>query len=82
MNKRGMIAEMKKDKDTYTSARNGKMDVRVFGNAAVVTGSTREKGKDKDGKEFDRMFRWTDTWVERNGRWECVASQSLLMAGK
>lgn len=82
VNKRGLLAEIKKDKDTYTSAKNGKMDVRVFGNTAVVMGSTREKGKDKDGKEFDRTFRWTDTWVERNGRWECVASQALLMAGK
>lgn len=79
VNKRGLLADIKKDKDTYTSAKNGRMDVRVFGNSAVVVGTSNEKGKDKDGKAFDRTYRWTDTWVARNGRWQCVASQALLM---
>jgi ketosteroid isomerase-like protein len=77
VNKRGLLAEVKKDTDTITSATNGKMDVRVFGNSAVVVGTSKEKGKDKEGKEFDRTYRWVDTWVERNGKWQCVASQAM-----
>ena len=81
LNKSGILSEIKKDTDTYTSATNGRMDVRVFGaQFAVVSGSSTEVGKDKDGKAFNRSFRWTDTWVERNNKWQCVASQANLIS--
>ena len=81
MNKSSLLAEIKKDTDTYTSAKNGNMDVRVFGGQfAVVTGTSAEAGKGKDGKPFNRNFRWTDAWVLRNGNWQCVASQSMALS--
>lgn len=81
MNKSSLLAEIKNDTDTYTSAKNGNMDVRVYGGQfAVVTGTSTEAGKGKDGKAFKRSFRWTDAWVLRNGNWQCVASQSMLLA--
>ena len=80
MTKAKLLAEIKKDTDTYTSAKNGKVDVRVFGGQfAVATGISTEAGKAKDGKDFKRSFRWTDAWVLRNGRWQCVASQAMLV---
>lgn len=80
MNKSSLLAEIKKDTDTYTSAKNGKMDVRVYGGKfAVVMGTSTEVGKSKDGKPFKRSFRWTDAWVDRNGKWQCVASQAILL---
>lgn len=79
VSKRGVLAEIKNDKDTYKSASNGRMDVRVFGNSAIVMGTSKESGKDKAGKEFNRAYRWTDTWVLRNGRWQIVASHTTLM---
>src|ERR1022692_3177210 len=82
-NWRAMLADMKADKDTYTSTKNEKLDVRMFGNGfAVVVGTAREKGSGKDGKAFDRAYRFTDTWVDRNGKWQCVASQASLVSGK
>jgi ketosteroid isomerase-like protein len=82
-NRRAMLANMKADKDTYTSTKNEKLDVRIFGSgAAVVVGTAREKGTGKDGKAFDRSYRFTDTWVDRNGKWQCVASQASLISGK
>jgi ketosteroid isomerase-like protein len=82
-NRRAMLADMKADKDTYTSTKNEKLDVRMFGNGfAVVVGTAREKGTGKDGKTFDRAYRFTDTWVDRNGKWQCVASQASLVSGK
>lgn len=81
MNKSSLLAEIKKDTDTYTSAKNGKMDVRVYGGKfAVVMGTSTEVGKSKDGKPFKRSFRWTDAWVDRNGKWQCVASQAMLLS--
>ena len=82
-NRRALLGEMKSDKDTYMSTRNEKLDVRRYGNdVAVVVGTYREKGTGKDGKAFERTFRFTDTWVERNGTWKCVAGQSMLLKQK
>lgn len=81
MSKSSFLAEIKKDTDTYTSTKNGNVDVRVFGGQfAVVMGTSTEAGKGKDGKAFKRNFRWTDAWVLRNGNWQCVASQSMLLS--
>jgi ketosteroid isomerase-like protein len=81
MNKSSLLAEIKSDTDTYTSAKNGNMDVRVYGGQfAVVMGTSTEAGKGKDGKAFKRSFRWTDAWVLRKDNWQCVASQSLLLS--
>lgn len=78
LNKAALVAQIKNDSDTYTSAKNGRMDVRVYdGRYAVVVGSSTEVGKSKDGKAFKRNFRWTDTWLERNGKWQCIASQAM-----
>jgi len=58
---------------------NDGMTVHLYGNAAVVTGVYRDKGVEK-GKAFQRHGRFTDTWVNQNGAWQCVASQSTLIA--
>jgi hypothetical protein len=80
LKKGALLAEIKNDTDTYTSARNDRMYVRVFnGRFAVVLGRSVEAGKTKDGTAFKRRFRWTDSWVERNGKWQCVASQAMLL---
>jgi outer membrane biosynthesis protein TonB len=80
MKKGDLLAEMKKDTDTYTSAKNSKLDVRIFdGKFAVATAIATEEGKAKDGKAFKRSFRWTDAWVLRDGKWQCVASQAMLV---
>ena len=82
MSKSGVISEIKKDKDTYKSATNEKLAVHTYGpNVAVVVGTAREKGTGKEGKAFDRTFRFTDTWMLRNGQWQCVASQVMKLKG-
>jgi len=82
MSKSGVISEIKKDKDTYKSAKNDKLAVHSYGpNVAVVVGTAHEKGTAKDGKAFDRTFRFTDTWMLRNGQWQCVASQVMKLKG-
>jgi len=82
MGKSGVVSEMKKDKDTYKSAVNEKLTVHSYGpNVAVVIGTAHEKGTGKDGKPFDRAFRFTDTWVQRGGQWQCVASHVMKVKG-
>ena len=81
-NRSQMLSEYKKDKDTYKSAKNEKLNVTNFGpNVTVVTGRAREVGTGKDGKAFDRTFLFTDTWMMRGGKWQCVASQINKVKG-
>ena len=80
MDKKKLLAEIKKDTDAYSATKNGKVDVRVFGGQfAVATGVSTESGKDKAGQAFKRSFRWTDVWVMRKDQWQCVASQAMLV---
>jgi uncharacterized protein (TIGR02246 family) len=58
-----------------TSAAMGGMKVRVFGNAAVVTGADDETIVE-EGKESSNHYVWTDVFAKRNGKWLAVASQT------
>ncbi len=77
-NKTEDIAETMSNSDTLTTDEASDMRVRVYGDAAVVTGRLHQVGKGKDGS-FDRNYYWTDTLVKRDGRWQVVASQSTLV---
>src|SRR2546430_13180599 len=78
-----LLDEMKNEPNTLSSAANENMDVHVYGpNLATVTGTTTEKGKDKDGKQFTRSYVWVDTWMERNGKWECIAEGVMQLRKK
>jgi ketosteroid isomerase-like protein len=58
---------------------NQEVSVRLYGDSAVVTGIFKEKGVE-NGKPFARRGRFTDTWVNQNGIWLCVASQATLLS--
>jgi ketosteroid isomerase-like protein len=82
-NKSTMISEASKDKNVYTSAVSEDMIVHTFGpNVAVVTGVARESGKTPAGKAFSHAYRFTDTWVERNGEWQVVAASAMAIQEK
>jgi len=51
------------------------LKVRVYGNTAVATGLATLKGTYK-GQDMSGNYRYTDTWVRRNGKWQAVASQA------
>jgi ketosteroid isomerase-like protein len=51
------------------------MSVRVFGNAAIVTGVFRAKGVE-GGKPYLRRERFVDTWIYKGGKWVCVATDA------
>ena len=53
------------------------LKVSFYHDAAVVTGNYHAKGT-YQGKPYDHVGRFTDTWVSQNGKWICVASHSSL----
>lgn len=78
-----LLAEAKRDSNVYSSAVSSEMTVRIFApNVAVVTGIAKETGKTKGGKAFSHTYRFTDTWVERTGQWQCVAAQAMALPKK
>jgi ketosteroid isomerase-like protein len=55
--------------------------VRVFGDAAVVTGRTRGRGQ-SGNTPYDVEIRFTDMFVRRDGRWQAVASHASVVMGR
>ena len=64
-----------------TSAVATDMKVRVYGNAAIVTGLNTVKEQLK-GKDISGTYAYTDTWVKRPGSWVCVATHASRLAQK
>jgi len=62
-----------------TQISNESIKAHVYGQSAVVTGVYRETGNQK-GKAYQRRGRFTDTWIKVGNSWQCVASQSTLIA--
>jgi ketosteroid isomerase-like protein len=59
------------------SVSPNELHVRILGSArdvAVVTGSVNAKGR-RVGEPFHLQNRYTEVWVNRGGRWQCVAGQ-------
>ena len=82
MTKASLMDRMRKDTDTYSSMALKNMQIRSYGpNTVIAVGDSVEKGTGKDGKAFDRTYRFTDTWVARNGSWLCVGEQVAQIAG-
>lgn len=55
------------------------LQVRMHGNTGVVTGAYYEKGTEK-GKSYEYRDRFTDVWMNANGRWRVIASHYSLRA--
>ena len=60
------------------SASLGPMDVRVYGDTAVVTGTVDETAAES-GKPSTRHYVWMDVFIKREGKWLAVASQTALV---
>lgn len=69
------LALVKSGQDVVKSWVLADMKVRVYGDAAVVTGRDTVKETYK-GEDVSGQHRWTHTWVKRAGRWQCVAAHS------
>jgi len=62
----------------WTSAAVSDIKVRVYGDAAIVLGVENLQGTAKGYVPGPRRF--TDVWVNRNGRWQEVAGQTTIVS--
>jgi len=73
------LALVKSGEDVITSWVLAEMKVRVYEDAAVVSGCDTVKETYK-GKDVSGQNRFTHTWVKLAGRWQCVAGHSSEIA--
>jgi uncharacterized protein (TIGR02246 family) len=79
-NKEQFLASIKNGEVSSEQINNEGVTVRIYNdNVAVSTGIYRDKGVEK-GKPFLRRGRFTNVWIKQNGAWQCIASQSTLIA--
>ena len=72
-----VLKELASTTDTVTSGRNENLVVRMHGNTAIATGWLVLIGRSKV-VAFERRYRYTDTWLKRNGGWRIIAAQDYL----
>jgi len=78
MDRRAVLNSVVGGSDTVAAAHNDSMVVHRFGPVtAVVTGWLVVAGRGANG-QFQRRYRFTDTWVKRGGRWQIVAAQDYV----
>src|SRR5436190_23555759 len=78
MDRRAVLNSVVGGSDTIAAAHNDSMVVHRFGSVtAVVTGWLVVAGRGANG-QFQRRYRFTDTWVKRGGRWQIVAAQDYV----
>jgi len=62
----------------YQSRQISDLNIRVYGNSAVVTGRSTQQGSE-NGKDYSGDYRFTRVYVKQNGRWLTVALQATLV---
>jgi ketosteroid isomerase-like protein len=66
------IADLKSGALKIGSSKIEDMKVLVYGDTAVVTYRTTDKGTYK-GRDISGQYRWTDVFVKQNGKWQLVS---------
>jgi ketosteroid isomerase-like protein len=69
------LAEVAAREPYYDEFRNDGQGVRMYGDTALIVGVTHIRGK-AGGEAFAADFRYTDTWILRDGRWRLAASHA------
>jgi ketosteroid isomerase-like protein len=76
--KQRFLADIKDPRFKPTIANIQDVKMNFFGDTAVVTGVYHTQGT-YQGKSYDHVGRFTDTWVLDLGKWQCVASHTSLL---
>src|SRR5579859_52178 len=71
--KKDILEDFASFHDKLVWFETGPMDVQVFGDVAVVHGSSSEK-RIRDGKDASGDFVWMDLLKKRDGKWVVVRS--------
>jgi ketosteroid isomerase-like protein len=77
-NKDEAIADLKTGVYSVQSMKLDNVNVRIFGDTALVMFYQQEKSKFLD-EDCSGRYAFTDVWVKRGGAWQVVASHGVLV---
>ena len=77
--KKQSLADIKGKALKFESMALSDMRAIVIGEMAIVCGLDTEKSSNR-GKDTSGKYRWTDTFVKRDGRWQCVVTYSTKVS--
>ncbi len=75
VSKADVIASFKSGNRHWDEAHSDELQVRVYGEAAVVIGRWQARGVNT-GQAFDYAARYVSVWIWRDGRWQMTVDQS------
>ena len=81
MTKAQVVANVRTGAAKFASSKFEEMRVQLYGDSAVVTALTTDKGT-VSGVDVSGRFRWTDVFVRSGGRWQLVAAHGTRVAGR
>jgi ketosteroid isomerase-like protein len=76
--KNKFLADIKDPQFKPSSLTIQDVKVSVHADSAVVVGIYHTRGTYR-GKPYEHLGRFTDTWIQENGKWLCVASHTSLL---
>ncbi|HEX8476429.1 MAG TPA: nuclear transport factor 2 family protein [Pyrinomonadaceae bacterium] len=74
-----VVEQVKSGDLKFESIDVSDVKVRVYGDTAVVSYHSKDKGTYK-GEDISGDHRWLDVFVRRNGKWMAVASQGTRIS--
>ena len=74
VNKEEDVRSYESDDVTFTEFNIGDLQVRFYGDTAIVVGQVSLKAHAKN-QDISGKYVWTDTFVKEDGEWKAVASQ-------
>jgi ketosteroid isomerase-like protein len=72
------LKSTKEEKSPPLSLILSELKAHVYGEAGLVTGMNTVTSTEK-GKTVTKKVRFTDVFVKRDGRWQCVASHGSIV---
>jgi ketosteroid isomerase-like protein len=81
INKQDDAKSYEADGAVFSEFKITDLDVRFYGETAVVVGQGSLKGHTPT-KDLSGRYVWTDTFVKQNGSWKAVASQVTSVLAK
>lgn len=79
LDKAATLARIKSSSIQLQSNTLDELDVKVYGNTAVVRGLATRKGT-MDGRDISTAIRYTRVYANRDGRWQVVQFQQTRVA--
>jgi len=78
LTKAAIVQNFRSGAAKYQSREISDLNIRVYGNSAVVTGRAIQKGAE-NGRDYSGNYWFTRVYVNQGGRWITVALQTTLI---